>query len=33
VFASLLIGIAPVVIVFLLLQKHMIKGFVSGVKG
>jgi len=33
VFASLLIGIAPIVVVFLLLQRHMIKGFVSGVKG
>jgi raffinose/stachyose/melibiose transport system permease protein len=33
VFASLLIGIAPVVVMFLLLQRHMIKGFASGVKG
>lgn len=33
VFASLLIGILPIVIVFVLLQRHMIKGFASGVKG
>jgi raffinose/stachyose/melibiose transport system permease protein len=33
VFASLLIGIAPIVVMFLLLQRHMIRGFVSGVKG
>ncbi|MEX0852864.1 MAG: carbohydrate ABC transporter permease [Bauldia sp.] len=33
VFASLLIGIAPVLLVFLLLQRHMIKGFTSGIKG
>lgn len=33
VFASLLIGIMPVLAVFLLLQRHMIKGFASGVKG
>lgn len=33
VFASLLIGISPIVAVFLLLQRHMIKGFASGVKG
>lgn len=33
VFASLLIGISPIMIVFLLLQKHMIRGFASGVKG
>ena len=33
VFASLLIGIGPILLVFLLLQRHMIKGFASGVKG
>lgn len=33
VFASLLIGILPIVFIFLLLQRHMIKGFASGIKG
>ncbi|MBS7700897.1 MULTISPECIES: carbohydrate ABC transporter permease [unclassified Chelatococcus] len=33
VFAALLIGIAPVMLAFLFLQKNMIKGFASGIKG
>lgn len=33
VFAGLLIGILPIIAIFLLLQRHMIKGFASGVKG
>ncbi|QRM29205.1 carbohydrate ABC transporter permease [Microvirga sp. VF16] len=33
VFAALLVGIAPVLAIFLLLQRTMIRGFASGVKG
>jgi raffinose/stachyose/melibiose transport system permease protein len=33
VFASLIIGILPIVIVFVLVQKTLIKGFASGIKG
>lgn len=33
VFAGLIIGIAPVLIVYLAMQKHVIQGFASGLKG
>ncbi|MFC4561339.1 carbohydrate ABC transporter permease [Nocardiopsis mangrovi] len=33
VFAGLIIGIAPVLIAYFVLQKHVIRGFASGLKG
>ncbi len=33
IFAGLVVAIVPVLIVYFLLQKHIIKGFASGVKG
>jgi raffinose/stachyose/melibiose transport system permease protein len=33
VFASILLALLPVIIVFIFMQKHMIKGFAGGMKG